>query len=273
PSVEDQTILFMEAQDRLRSYEENALIQNGPRVEGHTILFMEAQDRPSVEEQTILIMEAQDRLSVEEHTILFMEAQDRPSVEERAILFMEAQDRVKKKPLFKMRNSSSETPFQAHDQSIRSLERGCLSVEEQTILFMEAQDRPSVEERAILFMEAQDRVKKKCLFKMRNSSSETPFQTHDQSIRILERGCIMLKYGITRTRSQSLDFRPMTSQFESWNGEVLCKNVSLIDSGPSFEEQTKFFMEAQDRPSVEEQTILFMEAQDRMMKRPLFKMA
>ncbi|GKD15877.1 hypothetical protein Tco_1205035 [Tanacetum coccineum] len=104
-SVEEQTILFMEAQDR-------------PSVEEQTILFMEAQDRPSVEEQTILIMKAQDRPSVEEQTILFMEAQDRPSVEERAILFMEPQDRVKKKPIFKMRNSSSETPFQAHDQSI-----------------------------------------------------------------------------------------------------------------------------------------------------------
>ncbi|GJT98911.1 putative ribonuclease H-like domain-containing protein [Tanacetum coccineum] len=144
---------------------------------------------PSVEEHTILFMEAQDRPSVEEQTILFMEAQDRPSVEERAILFMEAQDRVKKNPLFKMRNSSSETPFQAHDQSIRSLERGCPSVEEHTNLLREAQDRLSVEEWDILFMESQDRVKKKPLFKMRNSSSETPFQAHDQSIRSLERGC------------------------------------------------------------------------------------
>ncbi|GKA22021.1 hypothetical protein Tco_0707983 [Tanacetum coccineum] len=100
-----------------------------------------------------------------------------PSVEEQAILFMEAQDRVKKKPLFKMRNSSSETPFQAHDQPIRSLERGS----------------PSVEEQAILFMEAQDHVKKNPLFKMRNSSLKTPFQAHDQSIRSLERECIVLK--------------------------------------------------------------------------------
>ncbi|GKD60254.1 hypothetical protein Tco_1297763 [Tanacetum coccineum] len=166
-----------------------------------------------------------------------------PSVEEQTILFMEAQDRMKKGLYSKWHNSVSETPFQAHDQPIRSLERERLrfrpmtsqfeawneevlcknvslidagpSVEEHTILFMEAQDRPSVEERAILFMEAQDRVKKKPLFKMRNSSSETPFQAHDQPIRSLERGS----------------------------------------------------------PSVEEYTILFMEAQDRMKKRPLFKMA
>ncbi|GJX94056.1 hypothetical protein Tco_0348642 [Tanacetum coccineum] len=81
----------------------------------------------------------------------------------------------------------------------------------------------------------------------------------------------------------------MTSRFESWNGEVLCKNVSLIDAGPSVEENTILFMEAQDRLTVEEQKILFMEAQDRlnveeeailimeaqdhMKKRPLFKMA
>ncbi|GKB85311.1 hypothetical protein Tco_0957583 [Tanacetum coccineum] len=58
----------------------------------------------------------------------------------------------------------------------------------------------------------------------------------------------------------------MTSRFEAWNEEILCKNVSLIDVGPSVEEQTILFMEAQDRPSVEEYTILFMEAQDRMKK-------
>ncbi|GJZ42383.1 hypothetical protein Tco_0589269 [Tanacetum coccineum] len=149
----------------------------------------------SVEEQNIWFMEAQDRPSVEEQTILFMEAQDRLSFQERAILFMEAQDRVKKKPLFKMRNSSSETPFQAHDQPIRSLERGSpcveehtilfmeaqdrLSVEEQTILLMKAQDRPSVEEQTILFMEAQDRMKNGLYSKWHNSVSETPFQAHD----------------------------------------------------------------------------------------------
>ncbi|GKF01527.1 hypothetical protein Tco_0028450, partial [Tanacetum coccineum] len=55
----------------------------------------------------------------------------------------------------------------------------------------------------------------------------------------------------------------MTSQFESWNGEVLCKNVLLIYAGPTVEENTILFMEAQDRPIVKEQTILFMEAQDR----------
>ncbi|GJT12820.1 hypothetical protein Tco_0859862 [Tanacetum coccineum] len=83
----------------------------------------------------------------------------------------------------------------------------------------------------------------------------------------------------------------MTSRFKSWNGEVLCKNVSLIDAGPSVEENTILFIEAQDRmkkrpmtslfkawneevlckivslidagPGVEEHTILFMEAQDR----------
>ncbi|GKD84764.1 hypothetical protein Tco_1355918 [Tanacetum coccineum] len=59
------------------------------------------------------------------------------------------------------------------------------------------------------------------------------------------------------TRSERLDIRPMTGLFESWNGEVLCKKVTLIDIGPS----------------VEEQTILFKEAQDRMKKMPLFKMA
>ncbi|GKA75802.1 hypothetical protein Tco_0782180, partial [Tanacetum coccineum] len=124
-----------------REWEEIALKQPFCQsVEEQTILFMEAQDRPSVKEQTILFMEAQDGPSVEEHTNLLREAQDRLSVEEWDILFMESQDRVKKKPLFKMRNSSSETPFQAHDQSIRSLERGCPSVAEQTILFMEAQD-------------------------------------------------------------------------------------------------------------------------------------
>ncbi|GKE51555.1 hypothetical protein Tco_1486711 [Tanacetum coccineum] len=57
------------------------------------------------------------------------------------------------------------------------------------------------------------------------------------------------------TRSDRLDFRPMTSRFDSWNKEVLCKNVSLINAGPS----------------VEENTILFMDAQDRMKKMPLFK--
>ncbi|GJX94054.1 hypothetical protein Tco_0348640 [Tanacetum coccineum] len=65
----------------------------------------------------------------------------------------------------------------------------------------------------------------------------------------------------------------MTSRFKSWNEEVLCKNVSLIDAGPSVEEQTILFMEAQDRANVEEQTFLIMEAQDHMKKRPLFKMA
>ncbi|GJX94055.1 hypothetical protein Tco_0348641 [Tanacetum coccineum] len=100
------------------------------------------------------------------------------------------------------------------------------SVEEHTILFMEAQDRANVEEQTFLIMEAQDHRMKK------------PFQN-------------------VKTRSERLDFRPMTSRFESWNGEVLCKNVSLIDAGPS----------------VEEHTILFMEAQDRIKKRPLFKMA
>ncbi|GJR15432.1 ribonuclease H-like domain-containing protein [Tanacetum coccineum] len=39
----------------------------------------------------------------------------------------------------------------------------------------------------------------------------------------------------------------MTSLFESWNGEVLCKKVSLIDAGPSVKEQTILFKEAQDR--------------------------
>ncbi|GJU79473.1 hypothetical protein Tco_1281838 [Tanacetum coccineum] len=98
-------------------------------------------------------------LSVEEHTILFMEAQDRPSVEELAILFMEAQVRVKKMPLFKMRNSSSETSFQGHDQSIGSLEQECI-----VLSLVDA--GPSVEEYTILFMEAQDRMKKRPLFKM-----------------------------------------------------------------------------------------------------------
>ncbi|GKA08551.1 hypothetical protein Tco_0687882 [Tanacetum coccineum] len=165
-----------------------SLIDAGPSVEEQTILFIEAQDRmkkrPNVEDRAFLIMEAQDHIKkrpylkdaysvsktrfqahdqrfeawneevlcknvslidvgpgVEEQTILFMEAQDRPSVEERVILFMEAQDCVKKKPYFKMRNSSSKTPFQAHDQTIRSLERGSQSVKEQAILFKEAQDR------------------------------------------------------------------------------------------------------------------------------------
>ncbi|GJX95334.1 hypothetical protein Tco_0351132 [Tanacetum coccineum] len=218
PSVEEQTILFKEAQDHHfdyggpRSYEEKAFIQNGitrserldfrpmtsrfeswngevlcknvslidagPSVEEQTILFMEAQDRPSVEEHTILFMEAQDRPSVEEQTILFKEAQDRPNVEERAILFMVAQ--------FEDWNE------EVLCKNVSLIDAGP-SVEEHTILFMEAQDRPSVEERAILFMEAQDRVKKKPLFKMRNSSSETPFQAHDQPIISLERGSIVLK--------------------------------------------------------------------------------
>ncbi|GKC11512.1 hypothetical protein Tco_1008294 [Tanacetum coccineum] len=75
------------------------------------------------------------------------------------------------------------------------------------------------------------------------------------------------------TRSERLDFRPLTSLFESLNGEVLCKKVSLIDAGPSVEEQTILFKEAQDRLNVEEEAILIMEAQDHMKKRPLFKMA
>ncbi|GJW00297.1 hypothetical protein Tco_1555548, partial [Tanacetum coccineum] len=75
------------------------------------------------------------------------------------------------------------------------------------------------------------------------------------------------------TQSERLDFRPMTSIFESWNGEVLCKNVLLIDAGPSVEEHTILFKDAQDRPNVDEQTILIMEAQDHMKKRPLIKMA
>ncbi|GJU36419.1 hypothetical protein Tco_1184773 [Tanacetum coccineum] len=190
PIVEEQTILFMEAQDRHfvygspRSYEEKAFIQNGitrserldfrpmtslfeswngevlckkvslidagTSVEEQTILFKEAQDRPSVEEQTILIMEAQDRPSVEENTILFREAQDRLGVEEQNILFIEAQDRPG-----------------VEEQTILFMEaQDRPSVEEQTILFMEAQDRPSVEEQTILFMEAQDRMKKRPLFKM-----------------------------------------------------------------------------------------------------------
>ncbi|GKD66066.1 hypothetical protein Tco_1308174 [Tanacetum coccineum] len=103
------------------------------------------------------------------------------------------------------------------------------SVEENTILFMEAQDRPGDKEQTILFMEAQD-----CA-----GVEEKAF---------IQNGT---------TRSERLDFRLMTSRFESWNREVLCKNLSLIDAGPS----------------VKENTILFMEAQDRMKKRPLFKMA
>ncbi|GKE38793.1 hypothetical protein Tco_1462198 [Tanacetum coccineum] len=127
-----------------------SLIDAGPSVEEHTTLFIEAQDRLSVEEQTILIMESQDhmkkrplfneRLDFRPMTSRFeswngevlcknvslIDAGLSSTVEEQAILVMEAQDRVKKKPLFKMRNSSSDTPFQAHDQPIRSLERGSI---------------------------------------------------------------------------------------------------------------------------------------------------
>ncbi|GJX95997.1 hypothetical protein Tco_0351795, partial [Tanacetum coccineum] len=63
----------------------------------------------------------------------------------------------------------------------------------------------------------------------------------------------------------------MTSQFEAWKEEVLCKNVSIIDEGPSVEEHTILFIGARDPessaggPSVKEQTILFMDVQDRDM--------
>ncbi|GJW02177.1 hypothetical protein Tco_1561033 [Tanacetum coccineum] len=172
-------------------------------------------------------------------------------VEEQTIFYYGDQDHMKKRPLFKMAQLG-------------------VGVEEQTILIMEAQDHmkkrplfkmaqlgPSVEENTIWFMEAQGRMKKRPLFKWRNLGSETPFQAHDQPIQSLERGTIL----------------PMTSRFKSWNGEVLCKNVSLIDAGQSVEENTILFMEGQDRPSVEEQTILFMEAQDRMKQKPLLEMA
>ncbi|GKB86388.1 hypothetical protein Tco_0958660 [Tanacetum coccineum] len=132
---------------------------------------------------------------------------------------------------------------------------------------------PSVEENTILFMRPIS-YKKGLYSKWNNSVSQTRFQAHDQPIRSIERRSASVEeqtilimeaqdhmkkrpFQNGTTRSERLDFRPMTSRFESWNGEVLCKNVSLIDAGPS----------------VEENTILFMEAQDRIKKRPLFKMA
>ncbi|GKA76654.1 hypothetical protein Tco_0783115, partial [Tanacetum coccineum] len=179
-----------------------------------------------------------------------------PSVEEWAILLMEAQDCVKKNPLFKMRNSSSETLFQAHDQSIQSLEQGCPSVEEhtnlfmeaqdrpsveeQTILIMEAQDRPSVEERAILFMEAQDRVKKKPLFKMRPSVKEQTILFMEAQDRMKKGLYSKWHNSVSDTRFKAHD-QPIRSLERE---EVLCKNVSLVNAAPSVKEQTILFMEA-----------------------------
>ncbi|GKB84155.1 hypothetical protein Tco_0956427 [Tanacetum coccineum] len=230
-SVEEQTISFMEAQDHMKK----AFIQNGitrlQRLDFRPITSrLETWNEEVPVSETLFQAHGQPIRNLEREVLcknvsLIDAVPKCPHIEERAILFMEAQDRVKKKPLFKMRNSSSEILFQAHDQSIRSLERGSPHIEERAILFMEAQDRvkkkplfkmrnssseilfqahdqsirslergsPHIEERAILFMEAQDRVKKKPLFKMRNSSSEILFQAHDQSIRSLERGSIVLK--------------------------------------------------------------------------------
>ncbi|GKB12221.1 hypothetical protein Tco_0846144 [Tanacetum coccineum] len=195
-----------------------------------------------------------------------MEAQDRPGVEERAILFMEAQDRVKKKPLFKMRNSSSETLFQTHDQSIQSLERGCPSVEEQTILFMEAQDRPSVKEQTILFMEAQDRptVEEQTILFMEA-------QDRMKKMPLFKMAKLHLKDSVSSPLpANSKHGMPMTSRFLERG------SVPLIDAGLIVEEWAILFMEAQDHvkkkplfkiaPSVKEETILFLEAKDRMKK-------
>ncbi|GKC82690.1 hypothetical protein Tco_1138407, partial [Tanacetum coccineum] len=70
-SVEEQTILFKGAHDLMkkRPLFKIGITQSyrlGPSVEEKSILIMEAQDRikksPAVKEQSILIMEAQDHM-------------------------------------------------------------------------------------------------------------------------------------------------------------------------------------------------------------------
>ncbi|GKD63320.1 hypothetical protein Tco_1305428 [Tanacetum coccineum] len=71
-----------------------------------------------LEKMINLKIEAEEDSNMAIELIKFIKSQiaeQSPHVKERAILFMEAQDHVKKKPLFKIRNSSSETPSQAHD--------------------------------------------------------------------------------------------------------------------------------------------------------------